>query len=105
MATLTIEVAFFIPTADGFAFVVFALTPGQGQGGFGLSVLEVDPERDQSQPFFVHFAVQSFDLVFMKKQFAGTQGLVVAVIGKGVLADMHLVKKDLAVFDSGIRIF
>ena len=37
-----------VATADGFPFVVFFLTPGQGDQDLGLALFEIDPQRNEA---------------------------------------------------------
>ena len=103
---VSFQLSFFIPPADGFALVVLALAPGQGQGHLGLALLEVDFKRDQRQAFFIDLADQALDFIFMQQQLAGALRVVVAVGGKRVGADMHLMDEDFPlVVDLGVSIF
>ncbi len=101
----SLQVPFFIPPPDGFPLVVLALAFGKGNGHFDFSLLKVNFHGDQRQSSFIDFADQPFDFKFMQKEFAGPQRIMVAVVGKGVGTDVHLVYKYLALVDLGVGIF
>ena len=98
------QVALFVALADGGAFVVLALAFGQGQGDFDLVAAKIDAQGDEGVALFVNLAVEALDLVLVQEEFADAKGVVVAVVGKGVFADVHLVDEDLAVFDAGVGV-
>ncbi len=44
---LAVEVSFFVPAADGFAFVVFALAFGQAQEDFDFAFAKIEAQGDE----------------------------------------------------------
>src|SRR5262249_28053823 len=78
-----------------------AALPATGQRQFDLCAwaLEVDPGRDQRQPFLGGFPDQPLDLLAMQEQLARTLG-VMGVAGRELIrGDVQLAQPDLAVVD------
>lgn len=100
-----LEIAFLIPFPDSISFIVLFLAFGQTEDDFDLAVLEIHLQRDERIPLLVDFAIEPFDLSLMEEKFAWTQGVVIAIIGILVRADVKLVDPDFTVGDFGIAVF
>ena len=82
-----IQVSLLIAAFDGFAFVVFAFAAGHCERQLHLAVLEIEFEGNQRIALFIGFGVKLFYFPSVKEQFAGSQGVVIVIIGEGVGAD------------------
>ncbi len=101
---LPFHIPFFIAPPDRLPLVVLGLSPGKGQRHLGLSIPEINPQRNHGITFFIDLSEQSFNFILMQKEFPGTQGIVVFIVGKGISPDVHLIDKHFTPLDPGIRI-
>ena len=90
---------------DGFPAVMLLLAFGQPEFDLGKAPLgKIDTEWDEREPLLFRLAEKLIDLLAVKEQFPGTEGLVIHDVAVAVGADVAVVEKDLAVLHAGVTI-
>lgn len=100
-----IQIPLFIALPDCISLVEMAFALCDGDSKLDLAVLEIEHQGHYRQAFLVDLAVEFFDFMMMKQELSRPQRIMVAVMGEGIRADMHLINKDFAVFQLGIGVF
>src|SRR5205085_1049093 len=83
----------------GGAFVVKLLSSSNGDFALDFAVLQVESGRDESEAFFLDFALQLIDLLPMEKKLAFAHRLVILTVSVGVLTDMRIEQPSLVIND------
>src|SRR5579863_6959121 len=100
----TVDLTLALSFLGVFTLVPALLAVNQGQLGLHATLLLIQRERDQRAPFFPNFSRQAIDLTAVKQQLPLAARVVVALVGKGVHTDIHLVQPGLATIDVRERV-
>src|SRR3954447_5210613 len=92
-----LDVSVSVALGDVAALVALLLAAADGELELRAAVLEVEPRRDDSQPFLLDLADQGLDLAPVEQQLAVAAGLVVRHVPLRVLVDVRADQPDLAV--------
>src|SRR3954464_9600346 len=95
----TVDLTLALPLLRILTLVPALLAVNQGQLGLHATLLLIQRQRDQRAPFFSDLAGQPIDLPSVQQQLALAARVVVALVGEGVDADVHLVQPGLAAID------
>ncbi len=102
------EAPFHIPAVrldlQAFPLVVKLLSPSDPDFDLYLPAFEVQLQGNERQPFLSRFAVQPFDLRFMKEELPDTEGIMILQIAVRIGADVHVVDEDLSILHQGVAI-
>src|SRR6185312_4543892 len=97
----TVDLTLALPLLGVFTFVPALLAVDQGQLGLHAPLLFIQRQGHQRAPFLANLSGQALDLAPVEQQLALAARVVVALIGEGVHADVHLVQPGLATVEIG----
>src|SRR3954447_3794899 len=94
-----VDLTLALPLLRVFTLVPALLSVNQGQLGLHAALLLIQRQRDQRAPFFSNLSGQAIDLSSVQQQLALAARVVVALVGEGEDADVHLVQPGLPAID------
>jgi hypothetical protein len=91
--------------SDFLTLVVFRLTLGESDLDLHFApLIEIDPQRNDREPFLLRFSLENFNLLSVKKELSVSPSVVAENSRLLVWLDVHIDKPKLIVQDAAKRI-
>ncbi len=87
---------------DGFAFVDQFFTLADAKHNFGATLFQVNLYRNAGKIFSLSGLLDALYFLFVQKQFAFSERLVVRDVAEGIEGDFHLTKPRFPVIDANV---